>query len=110
MTFLSVLKEAFFPKPKTTKQTLDELSTGDIVRLRYKDPREIGILNPNQSAFIRFNPNEMINRVIKGTVTKLWFEQPPLNTRLIEITLVKDQGNIRKMLFMEEEIESVERL
>lgn len=90
---------------------LDSIEAKDLVCIEFKDPRTMGIVTKDASHLIRFNPGELDDRVVRGTVTRIWFEGIPLNTRLIEIALVKDQGNsVRKMLFLEEEIERIEKL
>lgn len=116
-TFISFFRRFFnffFAKEENTKtnsEILDHVSTGDIVRLSFKDPRKMGVVTNNATTYIRFNPNELTDRLVKGTVTRLWFEGQALNTRLIEVAVIREQGSvIRKMLFLEEELETIERL
>lgn len=81
-----------------------------MVRLTFKDPNKFGIKHHGRTTFTRFNPAEVANRTINGTVTRNWIEPAPLNARLLEVCVVKEYGTVRKFLFLDEEIEAIEKL
>lgn len=96
--------------PRQLRNFVKEFSIGDMVRLKFKDPTEMGFTTVNDITYTRFNSSELINRIISGTVSKNWYEDYPLHEQLIEVTVVREKGMIRKYLFLAQEIESIIKL
>ncbi len=112
-----------FSSKQIIENTFDnsEISVTDIVELQFKDPREIGILQPNSTSHTRFNEGEFensANRTIKGIVTKLWKENGSINEWMIEVLFVKKPINEsyvspvkeRKLLLLSSELEWIRKL
>ena len=97
---------------KTTKEILTELIAGDLVFVKFKSPHQIGIVSGHELAFTRLNPQEIITRQIQGSVSRVWKDRD-LKVMLLEVATYSSPampGQLRKMTFLEDEIDEVRKI
>ncbi len=93
------------------KETVAQMDVGLMVRLKFKHPDTIGIVDHTNLSCTRLNASEVSgDRIISGTVSRRWYEPKPLDEQFIEVIVVKEHGRLRKFLFMSQEVESIEVL
>lgn len=100
------------PPKKTTKEILVELTAGDLVFVRFKSPHEIGIVSGHELAFTRLNSQEIEVREVQGSVSRVWRDKD-LRVMLLEVATYSSPampGQLRKMTFLEDEIEEVRKI
>ena len=98
-------------KQVSMKDLVSMMEVGLMIRLKFKHPDTVGIVDKVNLSCTRLNPNEVAgDRTIAGTISRVWYEPRPLDEQFIEVTVVQQYGKLRKYLFMSEEIESIEIL
>lgn len=104
--FSSFFKRFFTKKP--IPFNIEEFIIGQMVELEYHDPKTIGIIVPNSTTFTRLNPDEMDNRVIRGTIERInWNDSLACNVVTIKtFKMVNKVSVVRTYLFLEAEIKT----
>lgn len=67
----SRLKNLFSRKKKQEKSVFDivqSISIGSSVKLKFKDPRNLGLIDPSNSLTLRYDPEDLIKKIIIGTL------------------------------------------
>ena len=98
-----------FRKNKSQKfLEVKEAQPGQIVEIRFHDPRKLGMHDPLGLSCTRFNDDELENRLIQGTVEHVdnWEGSPNFGW-FISVTSIKGAGQQRKYLFLEHEIDTI---
>ena len=109
---ISRLFKAFSRKRQDIE--ISKLSTGALVELKYRHPREMGFLSDNVTC-TRLNGDELENRVIKGSITSV-YRQPGILKWFVGIKCYKrnvnnhEENYERHYLFIEDEIEYIREL
>ena len=91
---------------------MNELKPGDLVFIGFKTPKEIGIVSKHNLSFTRLNPKEIERRQIEGSVSRIW-KDLKLKLLLIEISTFSSPdmpGTLRKMTFLEDELNEIRKL
>lgn len=91
------------------KTSLEDFKIGDFVELEYKDPRTLGFNSSSSLTLTRFNHDELDNRVIRGVVSKNYYEPKPLDENIIEISTIKNDS-VRKYLILSHEIQKISKM
>lgn len=107
--FFGLEKKA--PK-KAVQDVLVNLSTGDLVFVKFKTPKEIGIVSGQELCLTRLNPKEAEIRKVQGSVTRVWKDQG-LKATILEVATYSSPdmpGTLRKMTFLQDEIEELRKL
>jgi len=97
---------------KTVKDQLGNLSVGDLVSLNFKTPKDIGIVSGQELSLTRLNPQEASIRKVRGSVTRVW-KDDGLKAMILEVATYSSPdlpGTLRKMTFLEDEIEELRKL
>lgn len=106
MSFLQRLKNKIKKKFRKSKITIDpsEIDVGDIIKIKFKDPRKYGLVDGGQTAYSsRFNRDEIENCEAVGTVCRIERDPP---VPFLEIGVVKwKERQLRMMVFFMDEIE-----
>jgi len=108
MSRLSNLMDALFRRDNKNKfVSVDEVQLGQMVEVRFHDPRHLGIQVPGQLTCTRFNPDEFEDRVIKGFLTfkGKWDGGPNYGNYIIVESRKQDQR--RDFLFLQQEIDTI---
>lgn len=88
--------------------TIDDAEVGQLVELKFHDPRMLGIQAPNgQLTCTRFNPHEFEDRTIRGFVSFIGkWEGGPQYGKYIVVD-AQSKADFRKFLLLKHEIESI---
>lgn len=98
--------------PKSVKEELGNLRVGDLVFLKFKTPKEIGIVSGQELCLTRLNRNEAAIRKVQGSVTRVWKDEG-LKAVILEVATYSSPdmpGTLRKMTFLQDEIEELRKL
>lgn len=97
---------------KSVQDELGNLAIGDLVSLNFKSPSDIGIVSGQELSLTRLNPKEASIRKVQGSVTRVWRDEG-LKATILEIATYGSPdmpGILRKMTFLEDEIEELRKL
>ncbi|NBP56189.1 hypothetical protein EBU71_06590 [bacterium] len=95
---------------KSIEQTISDMSIGQSLKLKFKDPRRLGLIDPSGTLTRRYDPEDLINRVLIGT---LLTKKVVNNIVFIEIGCFKMRNGMRverTYTLMLEEIEHLEEI
>lgn len=101
---------SFFPllKQKDLNYiSVEDAKIGQMVEVKFHDPRTLGLHVPGHTTCTRFNPDEFENRTIHGFVKHVgqWLGGPNFGS-YITIKTVKHQDD-REFLLLKHEVESI---
>lgn len=101
------LGNLFPSKQFSKKKGLKDLSVGDYISLRFRDPRKLGLVDPSNSLTKRYDPEDLDTRILIGVISRL-FETNGLRFFELGVTkVVKGQRKERIYTLMEDDIEEI---
>jgi hypothetical protein len=68
---LEAIKSLFFKEKKKTitiSEKLNNISIGQVLRIKFKDPRKLGLIDPSSSLTKRYDLEDLEKRVLIGTL------------------------------------------
>lgn len=110
-TTINKFFDIFKKKPKKSvsiKEQLSKADIGNMVRLKFKDPKKAGFIDPSGSMSLRFDADDLETRQITGTVL---LKKNLNGLVIIEVGCFKmTSGQRRERVYtlMAEEIETIE--
>jgi hypothetical protein len=105
----------FFKSKQTlnTRDVLIHLNEGDYIRLYFRKPGEVGIIDGEGRSLTcsRLNEAELKKEYVQGTVARIWREKQFMNSYFIEVADVINSGQtLRKYTFLEQEVKKISKL
>jgi len=91
--FIGSLFSSKRKQTKTPKDILAAINPGEIIAVQFKDPRTIGIVDPSGQLSKRFDPEDLIEKKLSGTLTNI---RDVHGMTLIELTCNKMTGGARR--------------
>lgn len=104
-SLVNTLRRVFAGKPNKT--TINDLRLGDIIELRFRDPRKMGLLDPSGQLTKRYDPDDLQTRMLFGMVTNTFVMH---GMRFFELTVTKIVNGgpqTRVYTIMEDDVESL---
>lgn len=95
---------------KSIEKTISDIEIGQSLKLKFKDPRKLGLIDPSGALTRRYDPEDLDNRILIGTL----LTKRSINGILfIEIGCFKMRNGMRverTYTLMVEEIEHIEEI
>jgi len=92
------------------KKGLKDLSVGDYISLRFKDPRKLGLIDPSNSLTKRYDPEDLETRLLIGVISRIFQSSGLTFFELGVIKMVNGQRKERIYTLMEDDIEEIKVL
>lgn len=96
--------------PKSIDQILSNISIGRSLKIKFKDPRKLGLIDPSGAMTKRYDPEDLDTRILIGT---LLTKRNSNGITFIEIGCFKIRNGMRverTYVLMLEEIEQLEEI
>lgn len=107
MSVLSSIASLFKKRnKKSIPELVESLVIGDTVSLRFRDPKKMGYLKP-EDMYSRFDKEDLVTMKVMGQITNNKYDSV-LRERIIELTSIKTNGLRRSYIFLQSEVEEIE--
>lgn len=91
----------------TSRPRLKELRVGNLVEIRFRDPRKMGLVDPSGVLTKRYDPEDLDTMTLTGMVTNIFVN---CNMQFIELTVTKVVNGLSKTrlyTLMEDDIANI---